>query len=52
MTGEQILVPMLGMMVLTAVVWFVLYARRIPAMRRAQSAPPTVCTRAMVRRCG
>jgi hypothetical protein len=30
----QILAPMLGMMVLTAVVWFVLYARRIPAMRK------------------
>ncbi len=27
---------MLGMMVLTAVVWFVLYARRIPAMKRAR----------------
>jgi len=35
MSNEQILLPMLGMMVLTAVVWFVLYARRIPAMRRA-----------------
>ena len=35
MNSGQILVPMLGMMVLTAVVWFVLYARRIPAMRRA-----------------
>lgn len=35
-TGEQILVPMLGMMVLTAIVWIVLYARRIPAMQRAQ----------------
>ena len=36
MTGGDILVPMLGMMVLTAIVWFVLYARRIPAMHRAQ----------------
>lgn len=35
MSNELILLPMLGMMVLTAVVWFVLYARRIPAMRRA-----------------
>jgi len=35
MSNEQILLPMLGMMVLTAVVWFFLYARRIPAMRRA-----------------
>lgn len=36
MMGGDILVPMLGMMVLTAIVWFVLYARRIPAMQRAQ----------------
>jgi hypothetical protein len=35
MSNEQILMPMLGMMFLTAVVWFVLYARRIPAMRKA-----------------
>ena len=35
MRNEQILLPMLGMMALTAVVWFVLYARRLPAMRRA-----------------
>ena len=35
MRNEQILLPMLGMMVLTAVVWFVLYARRLPAMRKA-----------------
>lgn len=34
MNSAGILMPMLGMMVLTAVVWFVLYARRIPAMRR------------------
>jgi hypothetical protein len=34
MTSQQILLPMLGMMVLTACVWFVLYARRIPAMRK------------------
>jgi hypothetical protein len=33
-SNEQILTPMLGMMALTAVVWFVLYARRIPAMRK------------------
>ena len=36
MKHEQILLPMLGMMVLTAVVWFVMYARRIPAMQRAR----------------
>jgi len=35
MNNEQILLPLLGMMVLTAVVWFVLYAKRIPAMRKA-----------------
>ena len=34
MRNEQILVPFLGMMVLTAVVWVVLYARRLPAMRK------------------
>ena len=33
--APSILQPMLGMMVLTMVVWVVLYARRIPAMRRA-----------------
>lgn len=36
MTNEQILLPMLGMMILTAIVWFVLYAKRIPAMRKAR----------------
>lgn len=36
MKNEQILLPMLGMMLLTAVVWFVLYARRIPAMQKAR----------------
>ena len=36
MRHEQILLPMLGMIVLTAVVWFVMYARRIPAMQRAR----------------
>ena len=36
MSGEAILQPMLAMMVLTAVVWFWLYAVRIPAMRKAQ----------------
>ena len=33
MSGPHILQPMLAMMVLTAIVWFVLYARRLPAMR-------------------
>ena len=35
MNEHLILQPMLGMMVLTAVVWVVLYARRIPAMKQA-----------------
>ncbi|MBT8082972.1 MAG: MAPEG family protein [Gammaproteobacteria bacterium] len=35
MTGDAILQPMLAMMVLTALVWFWLYAVRIPAMRTA-----------------
>ena len=35
MNAATILQPMLGMMVLTAVVWFVMYARRIPAMQKA-----------------
>ena len=34
MMAQQILQPMLAMMALTAVVWFVLYARRLPAMRK------------------
>ena len=32
--SQQILQPMLAMMALTAFVWFVLYARRLPAMRK------------------
>ncbi len=35
MADGAILQPMLAMFVLTAVVWVVLYARRLPAMRRA-----------------
>jgi hypothetical protein len=34
MMAQQILQPMLAMMVLTAIVWFVLYARRLPAMHK------------------
>jgi len=44
MSNEQILLPMLGMMVLTAVIWFVLYARRIPAMRKAGKPAQTYTT--------
>lgn len=36
MNDELILQPMLGMMLLTAIVWFVMYAKRIPAMKRAR----------------
>jgi len=35
---------MLGMMVLTAIVWFVLYAKRIPAMRKAGIPAQTYTT--------
>ena len=44
MNSGQILLPMLGLMVLTAVVWFVLYARRIPAMRRLGKPAQTYTT--------
>lgn len=36
MKTAAILQPMLGMMVLTGVVWFVMYARRIPAMQKVR----------------
>ena len=42
--NNQILLPMLGLMVLTAVVWFVLYAKRIPAMRRLGKPAQTYTT--------
>lgn len=35
MNGQAIFLPMLATMTLTAIVWFYMYARRIPAMRRA-----------------
>lgn len=35
MNAQEIFLPMLGMMTLTAVVWFHMYAKRLPAMRRA-----------------
>ena len=35
MNDTQILMPMLGVMTLTAVVWLVLYARRLPAIAKA-----------------
>jgi len=44
MNNELILQPMLGVMVLTAIVWFVLYARRIPAMKKARVPVQTYTT--------
>jgi len=44
MSNELILQPMLGMMVLTAIVWFVMYARRIPAMKKARVPVQTYTT--------
>ena len=38
MNNDLILQPMLGMMILTAIVWFVMYARRIPAMKKVKRA--------------
>ena len=35
MNNELILQPVMAMMLLTALVWVVLYARRIPAMKKA-----------------
>jgi len=35
MNNQLILQPMIGMMLLTAVVWFVMFAKRIPAMKIA-----------------
>ncbi len=44
MNNELILQPMLGMMLLTAIVWFVMYARRIPAMKKARVPVQTYTT--------
>lgn len=44
MNNELILQPMLGMMVLTAIVWFVMYAKRIPAMQKARVPAQTYTT--------
>jgi len=48
MNNELILQPMLGMMLLTAIVWFVMYARRIPAMKKARVPVQTYTTPAKV----
>ncbi|HEY5643353.1 MAG TPA: MAPEG family protein [Woeseiaceae bacterium] len=44
MTNAAILQPVLAMFVLTAVVWVVLYARRLPAMRKAGVPTQTYTT--------
>ena len=44
MSGEAIFLPMLATMTLTAVVWHYMYARRIPAMRRAGMSAQTYTT--------
>ena len=44
MNPEAILLPMLATMTLTAIVWFYMYARRIPAMRRARVSVQTYTT--------
>jgi hypothetical protein len=44
MNGEAIFLPMLLTMALTAVVWHYMYARRIPAMRRAGKRAQTYTT--------
>jgi len=41
MNPVAIFLPMLSMMALTAVVWFYMYAKRIPAMRRARISVQT-----------
>lgn len=44
MNPEAIFLPMLATMALTAIVWFYMYARRIPAMRRARVSAQTYTT--------
>lgn len=44
MTGHAIFLPMLATMALTAIVWFYLYAKRIPAMQRAGKNAQTYTT--------
>jgi len=44
MNPEAIFLPMLATMALTAIVWFYMYARRIPAMRRAGVSAQTYTT--------
>jgi hypothetical protein len=44
MNEAAIFVPMLATMTLTAIVWFYMYARRIPAMRKAGLSAQTYTT--------
>ena len=44
MNGQAIFLPMLATMTLTAVVWFYMYARRIPAMYRVGLVAQTYTT--------
>ena len=44
MNPETIFLPMLATMTLTAIVWFYMYARRIPAMRSARISVQTYTT--------
>jgi hypothetical protein len=44
MNADAIFLPMLATMTLTAVVWFYMYAKRIPAMRRARISVQTYTT--------
>jgi len=44
MNGQAIFLPMLATMSLTAVVWFYMYARRIPAMYRVGLVAQTYTT--------
>jgi hypothetical protein len=44
MNPDAIFLPMLATMALTAIVWFYMYARRIPAMRRARVSVQTYTT--------
>ena len=44
MNDQAIFAPMLAMMLLTAAVWFYMYARRIAAMRRARKPVQTYTT--------
>lgn len=44
MNNNLILQPMIGLMIHTAVIWFVMYAKRIPAMKKAGVSAQTYTT--------